>query len=98
MCEHIADRCAPQQKGCAYGSCCHLCTLILPAHNDSSPSQPKLLITPRHAQFFNIKRLTELYEREHAAEQHRSLMTQKEATLRGQVCALHRMAYGLSWR
>jgi hypothetical protein len=36
-------------------------------------------------QFFNTRRLTELYEREHAAEQHKQLMAQKEATLRGQV-------------
>lgn len=36
-------------------------------------------------QFFNVKRLTELYEKEHAAEQHRSLMAQKEAALKGQV-------------
>lgn len=36
-------------------------------------------------QFFNVKRLTELYEKEHAAEQHRSLMAQKETALKGQV-------------
>lgn len=36
-------------------------------------------------QFFNVKRLTELYEKEHAAEQHRALMAQKEAALKGQV-------------
>ncbi|WIA10295.1 hypothetical protein OEZ86_000436 [Tetradesmus obliquus] len=35
-------------------------------------------------QFFNTRRLTELYEREHAAEQHKQLMAQKEANLRGQ--------------
>lgn len=38
-------------------------------------------------QFFNTRRLTELYEREHAAEQHKQLMAQKEANLRGQVRA-----------
>jgi hypothetical protein len=36
-------------------------------------------------QFFNTKRLTELYEREHAAEQHKALMAQKEANLKAQV-------------
>jgi hypothetical protein len=36
-------------------------------------------------QFFNTKRLTELYEKEHAAEQHKGLMAQKEANLKGQV-------------
>eukprot|EP00878_Enallax_costatus_P003452 GHUV01003663.1.p1 GENE.GHUV01003663.1~~GHUV01003663.1.p1 ORF type:complete len:1042 (+),score=456.73 GHUV01003663.1:458-3583(+) len=35
-------------------------------------------------QFFNVKRLTELYEKEHAAEQHRALMAQKESALKGQ--------------
>ena len=36
-------------------------------------------------QFFNTRRLTELYEREHIAEQHKHLMAQKEAQLRQQV-------------
>eukprot|EP00775_Hariotina_reticulata_P010968 gene10968-11123_t len=35
-------------------------------------------------QFFNTRRLTELYEREHMAEQHKNLMAQKEAALRQQ--------------
>jgi hypothetical protein len=36
-------------------------------------------------QFFNTKRLTELYEKEHAYEQHKAIMTTKEANLKGQV-------------
>jgi len=37
-------------------------------------------------QFFNTKRLTELYEKEHTHEQHKALMSQKEANLKQQVC------------
>jgi hypothetical protein len=36
-------------------------------------------------QFFNTKRLTELYEREHAYEQHKAILGQKEANLKQQV-------------
>lgn len=36
-------------------------------------------------QFFNTKRLTELYEKEHAYEQHKAIMAQKEANLKQQV-------------
>eukprot|EP00879_Flechtneria_rotunda_P016500 GHRR01017268.1.p1 GENE.GHRR01017268.1~~GHRR01017268.1.p1 ORF type:complete len:382 (+),score=148.76 GHRR01017268.1:170-1147(+) len=35
-------------------------------------------------QFFNTKRLTELYEKEHAAEQHKALLAQREAALKQQ--------------
>lgn len=35
-------------------------------------------------QFFNTKRLTELYEKEHTHEQHKALMSQKEANLKQQ--------------
>lgn len=42
-------------------------------------------------QFFNTKRLTELYEKEHAAEQHKNLMAQKEAQLKAQVGSSARM-------
>lgn len=37
-------------------------------------------------QFFNTKRLTELYEKEHTHEQHKALMSQKETNLKQQVC------------
>lgn len=36
-------------------------------------------------QFFNTKRLTELYEKEHAYEQHKAIMAQKETNLKQQV-------------
>jgi hypothetical protein len=41
-------------------------------------------------QFFNTRRLTELYEREHMAEQHKNLMAHKEAQLRQQVMSMNR--------
>ncbi|GAB4816506.1 hypothetical protein N2152v2_003552 [Parachlorella kessleri] len=52
------------------------------------PKMPQL----QDFQFFNVSRLTELYERDHAAEAHRLAVQQKEAAARAQVGASERAA------
>ena len=41
-------------------------------------------------QFFNIPRIQELYEKEHAAEQHKHGLQEKESTLKKQARATSR--------
>ena len=48
------------------------------------PPPPPLSCPPQDFQFFNMGRLTELYEKEHAAELHKHALAQKEAAARAQ--------------
>lgn len=55
-----------------------------------APQQPRVPRMPNlyDFQFFNIPRIQELYEKEHAAEQHKHSLQEKESTLKKQVKAI----------
>jgi hypothetical protein len=69
---------------CVALCCVALCQALKTGKGDRGQRVGKM---PQLAefQFFNTKRLTELYEKEHAYEQHKAIMTTKEANLKGQV-------------
>ena len=56
-----------------------------------APQQPRVPRMPNlyDFQFFNIPRIQELYEKEHAAEQHKHGLQEKESTLKKQARATY---------